>query len=64
VESPRGEVGVHLVSDGSDTPYRFHYRAPSLFAMQVLEEIIPGNLLADAIMLVGSVDIVLGEIDR
>jgi NADH-quinone oxidoreductase subunit D len=64
VESPRGEVGVHLVSDGSDTPYRFHYRAPSLFAMQVLEEIIPGNLLADAIMLVGSVDVVLGEIDR
>lgn len=64
VESPRGELGVHLVSDGSDMPYRFHYRAPSLFAMQVLEEILPGNLLADGIMLIGSVDIVLGEIDR
>ena len=64
VESPRGELGVHLVSDGSDMPYRFHYRAPSLFAMQVLEEIIPGTLLADAMMLIGSVDIVLGEIDR
>lgn len=64
VESPRGELGVHLVSDGSDTPYRFHYRGPSLFAMQVLEEILPGHLLADAIMLIGSVDVVLGEIDR
>jgi len=64
VESPRGELGVHLLSDGSDTPYRFHYRAPSLFAMQVLEEILPGQLLADAIMLIGSVDVVLGEIDR
>lgn len=64
VESPRGELGVHLVSDGSDTPYRFHYRAPSLFAMQVLEEIVPGTMLADAMMLIGSIDIVLGEIDR
>jgi NADH-quinone oxidoreductase subunit D len=64
VESPRGELGVHLLSDGSDTPYRFHYRAPSLFAMQVLEEILPGHMLADAIMLIGSVDVVLGEIDR
>ena len=64
VESPRGELGVHLVSDGSDTPYRFHYRGPSLFAIQVLEEIVPGHLLADAMMLIGSVDIVLGEIDR
>ncbi len=64
VESPRGELGVHLVSDGSDTPRRFHYRAPSLFAMQVLEEIMPGTLFADGMMLIGSVDIVLGEIDR
>jgi NADH-quinone oxidoreductase subunit D len=43
VESPRGELGVHLVSDGTDMPYRFRYRAPSLFAMQVLEEIMPGH---------------------
>ncbi|MDY0087018.1 MAG: NADH-quinone oxidoreductase subunit D [Coriobacteriia bacterium] len=64
VESPRGELGVHLVSDGTDTPYRFHYRAPSLFAMQVLEEILPGHLLADAIVIIGSTDVVLGEIDR
>lgn len=64
VESPRGELGVHLVSDGSDKPYRFHYRPPSLFAMQVLEEILPGHLIADAIVTIGSVDVVLGEIDR
>ncbi len=64
VESSRGELGVHLVSDGSDTPERFHYRGPSLFAMQVLEEIMPGTLFADGMMLIGSVDVVLGEIDR
>jgi len=64
VESPRGELGVHLVSDGSLKPERFHYRAPSLFAIQVLEEILPGTLLADAVMLVGSIDIVSGEVDR
>jgi len=64
VESSRGETGVHLLSDGSDTPYRYHYRAPSLFACQVLEEILPGHLLADAVMLIGSLDIMLGETDR
>jgi NADH-quinone oxidoreductase subunit D len=64
VESSRGETGVHLVSDGSDTPYRYHYRAPSLFAVQALEEILPGYLLADAVMIIGSTDIVLGEVDR
>ncbi|MBS3957302.1 MAG: NADH-quinone oxidoreductase subunit D [Clostridiales bacterium] len=64
VESPRGELGVHLVSDGSDTPQRFRYRPPSLYTLQVLEEILPGCLFADAIMLIGSLDIVLGEIDR
>jgi len=64
VESSRGETGVHVVSDGSDTPYRYHYRAPSLFACQVLEEILPGHLIADAVMLIGSLDIMLGETDR
>ena len=64
VESSRGETGVHVVSDGSDKPYRYHYRGPSLFAVQVLEEILPGYLLADAVMIVGSLDIMLGEADR
>ncbi len=64
VESPRGELGVHLVSDGSDKPYRMHYRAPSLFALQAIEQVLPGALIADAIVILGSIDIVLGEIDR
>jgi NADH-quinone oxidoreductase subunit D len=64
VESPRGELGVHLVSDGSDTPYRMRYRPPALFALQVGETLLPGNLIADAVMIMGGMDIVLGEIDR
>lgn len=64
VESPRGEWGVHLVSDGSDTPYRLRYRPPALYALQVVEAIMPGSLIADAIVTAGSVDLVLGEIDR
>lgn len=64
VESARGEMGVHLVTDGGDTPYRMHYRGPSLFALQVLEDLIPGHLIADAVVMVGSTDIMLGESDR
>ena len=64
VESSRGETGVHLVSDGSATPYRYHYRGPSLYACQVLEEILPGHLIADVVMIIGSLDIMLGEVDR
>jgi len=64
VESSRGETGIHLISDGSGSPYRFHYRGPSLYACQVLEDMLPGCLLADAVMIVGSLDIMLGEVDR
>ncbi len=64
VESSRGETGVHLVSEGGDMPYRFHYKSPSLFALQALEEVLPGHLLADVVMIIGSTDIMLGEIDR
>jgi len=64
VESPRGELGVHLVSDGTDKPYRMHYRAPSLFALQAIEQVLPGTLIADAVVILGSIDIVLGEVDR
>lgn len=64
VESPRGELGVHLVSDGTENPYRMRYRPPALYALQVGEAILPGNLLADAIVILGSLDLVLGEIDR
>jgi len=64
VESPRGELGVHLVSDGTEHPYRMRYRPPALFALQVGEAILPGVLLADAVVVLGSLDVVLGEIDR
>jgi NADH-quinone oxidoreductase subunit D len=64
VESPRGELGIHLVSDGSDAPYRMRYRPPALFALQAGETLLPGKLIADAVVIMGSMDIVLGEIDR
>ena len=64
VESSRGETGIHMVTDGGDMPYRMHYRGPSLFALQALEDIIPGNLLADAVVMIGSTDVMLGETDR
>ena len=64
VESPRGELGVHLVSGGSDTPYRMRYRPPALYALQAGETLLPGGLIADAVVLMGSMDVVLGEIDR
>lgn len=64
VESSRGETGVHMITDGSEMPYRMHYRAPSLFALQALEDIIPGHLIADAVVMIGSTDVMLGEADR
>lgn len=64
VESARGEVGMHLVSDGTEHPYRLHYHGPSLYILPVVEDIIPGTLIADAAMLIGSTDLMLGEIDR
>jgi len=64
VESPRGETGIHLISDGSDRPYRMHYRGPSLYALQALEDVLPGHLLADVVMIIGSTDVMLGETDR
>lgn len=64
VESPRGELGVHLVSDGSPTPYRMHLRSPAFYNLAVVDEALAGGLIADAIVTLGSLDIVLGEIDR
>lgn len=64
VESSRGETAVHLVTDGGTSPARFHYRGPSLYAVQVLEELLPGHLIADVVMMIGSLDIMLGEVDR
>jgi NADH-quinone oxidoreductase subunit D len=64
VESPRGELGVYLVTDGTESPYRMRYRPPALYALQAGEAILPGNLIADAVVIMGSLDFVLGEIDR
>ncbi|HEY5540627.1 MAG TPA: NADH-quinone oxidoreductase subunit D [Coriobacteriia bacterium] len=64
VESPRGELGVHLVSDGTDSPYRMRYRPPALYALQAGEAMLPGLLIADAVVLMGSMDLILGEVDR
>ena len=64
VESPRGEVGTHVVTDGSDVPYRVRLRPPAMYNLQVAEQLLPGNLIADAVIIAGSLDIVLGEIDR
>ncbi|HUI41834.1 MAG TPA: NADH dehydrogenase (quinone) subunit D [Terriglobia bacterium] len=64
VESPRGELGFYIVSDGSPRPFRCHVRAPSFANLQALPKIIEGRLIADVVACIGSIDVVLGEIDR
>jgi NADH-quinone oxidoreductase subunit D len=64
VESPRGELGVHLVSDGGPTPYRMRLRSPAYYNLAITDEALTGSLIADAVVIIGSLDIVLGEIDR
>jgi len=64
VESPRGELGCYLVSDGSAKPYRLHIRAPSFVNLQCLPVMMRGGLVADAVAVISSVDPVLGEVDR
>lgn len=64
VESPRGEMGYYIISDGTAKPYRVHMRSPSFANMQALEKMCVGRLLADVVAAIGSIDIVLGEIDR
>jgi NADH-quinone oxidoreductase subunit D len=64
VESPRGELGVYLVSDGSPKPYRVHWRTPSFDNLQILPMLAKGHLVADLVALIGTADIVLGDIDR
>ena len=63
-ESPKGELGFYIVSDGSAKPYRMHVRAPSFANLQALPLMIEGGLLADVVAAIGSIDIVLGEVDR
>jgi len=64
VESPRGELGCYIVSDGSSRPYRMHIRAPSFTNLQALPHMMHNGLLADAVAIISSVDPILGEVDR
>jgi NADH-quinone oxidoreductase subunit D len=64
IESPRGELGVFMVSDGSAKPYRVKFRAPSFVNLQSLPKLCEGRLLADVVACIGTTDIVLGEVDR
>jgi len=64
VETPRGELGIYIVSDESDIPYRMKWRVPSFANLMVFPELVRGCLLADAIAILGSLDLVIPEIDR
>src|SRR3954447_17907973 len=64
VESPRGEMGYYVRSDGTPKPYRVHMRSPSYANLQALPQMCEGRLIADVVAAIGSIDIVLGEIDR
>ncbi len=64
VEQPKGELGFYIISDGSAVPYRLHYRAPSFWNLQILPKMAQGAMLADMVALIGTIDIVLGDVDR
>jgi NADH-quinone oxidoreductase subunit D len=64
VENPKGEVGFYLVSDGSSNPYRMKVRPASFVNLQALPQMVQGRLIADVVAIIGTLDIVLGEIDR
>lgn len=64
IESPRGELGVYLEGDGGPKPYRIHWRTPSFENLEILPIMAKGHLVADLVAIIGSVDIVLGDIDR
>jgi NADH-quinone oxidoreductase subunit D len=64
IESPRGELGFFVASDGSPKPYRMKVRAPSFVNLQALPKLVEGRLLADVVACIGTIDIILGEVDR
>ncbi|HXT38604.1 MAG TPA: NADH-quinone oxidoreductase subunit D [Candidatus Angelobacter sp.] len=64
IEAPKGELGFYLISDGSPNPYRYRVRPPSLINLTILEDMCLGHIVADVVVILGSVDIVLGEVDR
>jgi len=64
IEAPKGELGFYLISDGSANPYRYRVRPPSFINLTILEDMCLGHTVADVMVILGSVDIVLGEVDR
>ena len=64
IEAPKGELGFYLISDGAAQPYRYRVRPPSLINLTVLEDMCLGHKIADVVIILGSIDIVLGEVDR
>jgi NADH-quinone oxidoreductase subunit D len=64
VEGPKGELGFYLISDGSPNPYRYRVRPPSFINLTILEDMCLGHKISDTVVILGSVDIVLGEVDR
>lgn len=64
IEGPKGEIGFYLISDGGPNPYRYRVRPPSFVNLTVLEDMCLGQTVADAVVILGSIDIVLGEVDR
>lgn len=64
IEAPKGELGFYLISDGTANPYRYRIRPPSFINLTVLEDMCLGQTIADSVVILGSIDIVLGEVDR
>ena len=64
VEAPKGEFGIYLISDGANKPYRLHIRAPGFVHLSALDEMVRGHMLADVVAVIGTQDIVFGEVDR
>ena len=64
VEAPKGEFGCYIVSDGANKPFRVHMRAPGFVHLSTLRELAKGHMLSDVVALIGTLDIVFGEVDR
>jgi NADH-quinone oxidoreductase subunit D len=64
IEAPKGELGFYLISDGGPNPYRYRVRPPSFINLTILEDMCLGHTVADVMVILGSVDIVMGEVDR